>query len=193
METHVPMNRRRRSGATDYRARLKAISSRGILLAVRVSGKNVTAQFIKPAVKGDEVVSSVHSHILRKLGWKGSLKSTPACYLLGLHAGRKAKAKGVNEAFLYIGVSPFVKGARISAFVKGVVDGGVHVPISKEVLPSEERMKGEAIASYATTLQKENKDEYSRRFSGLLKLGFKPEEYSQSCAQVKQTIMEAKV
>jgi large subunit ribosomal protein L18 len=192
MRGYVPMNRRRRSGATDYRARFKAISSRGILLAVRVSGKNVSAQFIKPAVKGDSVVSSAHSRALRKLGWKGSLKSVPACYLLGLYAGRRAKSKGVEEAFLYNGVAPFVKGSRISAFVKGVADGGVRIPISDDALPSDERMKGENIAEYAAALQKEDKELYARRFSAMLRLGFKPEDYPQGHAQVKQRILEAK-
>ncbi len=96
------------------------------MLVVRVSNKNVSSQFVKPKVKGDEVLSSAHSRQLRKLGWAGSLKSTPACYLLGLLAGKKAKDKGVKEAVLYNGLVPFIKGSRIAAFVKGVVDSGVY-------------------------------------------------------------------
>ncbi len=52
MADYVPMYRRRRSGATNYGARRKAISSRGTLLAVRISNKNVSAQFLKPTVTG---------------------------------------------------------------------------------------------------------------------------------------------
>ena len=82
------------------------------------------------------MLSSAHSHALRKLGWKGSLKSIPACYLLGLWAGKEAKKKGVEKAYLYNGPAPFVKGTRIPAFVKGVADAGVDIPFSDEVIPS---------------------------------------------------------
>jgi large subunit ribosomal protein L18 len=186
--SYVPIPRRRRMGLTDYRARKKALGSRGVLLAVRISGKNVTAQFIKPQVKGDVVLSSSHSHELKKHGWKGSLKSTPACYLLGLLAGRKAKEKGIEEAFLYNGVIPFVRGSRLSAFAKGVVDSGLKVPVSSEVFPNEERLSGATIASFAAKLLKEDKEEYATRFGSLVKLGLKPEEYVAHQVQVRKAI-----
>ena len=185
------MYRRRRSGATNYNSRRKAISSRGTLLAVRISDKNVSAQFLKPTVGGDVVLASAHSHALRKLGWKGSLKSVPACYLLGLWAGKNAKQKGVESAFLYNGVAPFVRGSRISAFVKGVIDGGVEVPFDEEAMPSEERLSGQSIAGYATELAKD-KETYDKRFSALLKQGFKPEDYVQNYSRVKEAIVGAK-
>jgi len=186
--SHVPIPRRRRMGLTDYRARKKALGSRGVLLAVRVSGKNVTAQFIKPRVEGDVVLSSSHSHELRKHGWKGSLKSTPACYLLGLLAGKKAKEGGIEEAFLYNGVIPFVKGSRLSAFAKGVLDSGLKVPVSDDVFPDEKRLSGAPIASLAAELLKDDKEEYARRFGSLIKLGLKPEEYVAHQAQVRKAI-----
>jgi large subunit ribosomal protein L18 len=186
------MYRRRRSGATDYRARRRAIVSKSTLLAVRVSGKNVTAQFLRPTVHGDEVLASAHSHSLRKLGWKGPLKSLPACYLLGLWAGKVAIKDGIESANLYNGLTPFVKGSRIAAFLKGVVDAGVKVPHSKEVLPSDDRIKGENIASYAAELSKDS-EVYQKRFSGMLKQGFKPEEYAQNYAHTKEAIMAAEV
>lgn len=192
MAKYVPMYRRRRSGATDYKARKKAISSMGVLLAVRVSDRNVSSQFIRPAVEGDEVISSAHSRVLRRLGWKGSLKSTPACHLLGLYAGRKAKAKGIEQAYLYNGLSPFIRGSRISAFVKGVSDAGVSVPISEEALPEKSRITGETIASYASSLLRDDREAYEKRFGGMLKIGFRPEEYVRSYEQTKSAIMEAK-
>ena len=191
MNGYVPLYRRRRSGATDYRARKKAIMSRDTLLAVRISGKNVTAQFLKPTVTGDLVLSSAHSHTLRKVGWKGSLKSLPACYLLGLWAGKKAKEGGIENAILYNGPSPFVKGSRISAFVKGVIDAGVRVPFSDEALPSEDRLKGSNIVGYAAELAKQDKALYERRFSALIKLGFKPEDYAQNYSHTKDAILGA--
>jgi large subunit ribosomal protein L18 len=190
MADYVPMYRRRRSGATNYNSRRKAISSRGTLLAVRISNKNVSAQFLKPTVTGDLVLASAHSHTLRKLGWTGSLKSIPACYLLGLWAGRSAKKKGVESAFLYNGVSPFVKGSRIAAFVKGVIDGGVSVPFAEEAMPSKERLSGETIAKHAAELAKD-KEVYDKRFSQLLRQGFKPENYTQYHSRIKDEIMGA--
>jgi large subunit ribosomal protein L18 len=191
MADYIPMYRRRRSGATDYKARRRAILSRGTLLAVRISGKNVSAQFLRPTVKGDLVVASAHSHALKKLGWKGSLKSIPACYLLGLWAGKEAKKKGVDKVYLYNGPVPFVKGTRIPAFVKGVADAGVEIPFSEEVVPPEAVLKGEAIAKYANDLAAQDRQKYEKRFSALLKQGFKPESYAQDYAKVKQAIMGA--
>jgi large subunit ribosomal protein L18 len=187
---YVPTFRRRRIGATDYRARKKMISSSEPLLAVRVSSKNVSAQFISPKPEGDHVLSSAHSRNLRKMGWKGSLKSIPACYLLGLLAGRKAKENGVEKANLYTGVSRFVDGSRVSALVKGVKDAGVDVPMSDKAVPSEDSISGKVTADYAKSLLTDNKEQYSRLFSGLLKAGFKPEEYTENAMALKQVILK---
>ena len=187
---YVPVYRRRRMGATDYRARKKIITSSVPLLAVRVSSKNVTAQFIKPRTEGDEVVSSAHSRNLKKLGWKGSSKSVPACYLLGLLAGKRAKEQGIEKAYLYNGLSSFVSGSRVSALVKGVKDAGVEVPMSDEVAPSEDRITGKATAEYAKSLLAEDKEKYSKVFSGLIKTGFKPEEYEENASALKQVILK---
>ncbi len=175
-------------GLTDYRGRKRAVSSHRILLVVRYSGKNVSSQFVKPQVKGDVVLSSIHSHSLRKLGWKGSLKSVPACYLLGLLAGKKAVERGVRDAVLYNGLNPFIKSSRVAAFVKGAREGGVQIPVSEEVLPPEERLRGEAIAKYASSLLNQDKAVYERRFSSLLSGGFKPEDYPAQFERAKRAI-----
>ncbi len=188
---HVPLLRRRREGVTDYRARKKAITSQKPLLVVRISNKNVSCQFVKPAVRGDVVLSSSHSKELAKLGWHGSAKSTPACYLLGLHAGKKALAAGVKEAVAYNGVVPFIRGSRVAALLKGVVDSGVAVPVGEEAFPDEGRLSGKSIAEFASRLSSEDKDAYSRGFSGLLKAGFKPEDYPAEFEKVKATISGA--
>ena len=188
MSTYVPILRRRREGVTDYRSRKRAITSRSSLLVVRVSNKNVSSQFVTPKVGGDVVVASVHSRQLLKLGWKGSLKSTPACYLLGLLAGKKAIEKGVKEAVLYNGVDPFIRGARVSAFVKGAIDAGVQIPVGEEALPSDERLSGKTIADFAAKLAAEDKGAYNRRFSSLLKAGFTPEDYPSQFERTKAAI-----
>ncbi len=188
MSNFVPLQRRRREGVTDYRSRKRAITSQAVLLVVRISNKNVSSQFVKPKVGGDAVLSSAHSRQLRKLGWRGSLKSTPACYLLGLLAGKKAMTKGVEEAVLYNGVVPFIKGSRIAAFVKGVTDSGLKVPVGEEALPSEERITGKTIADYAAKLAAEDEASYKASFSAFLKSGFRPEEYPADFEKVKALI-----
>ncbi|HYB07677.1 MAG TPA: 50S ribosomal protein L18 [Nitrososphaerales archaeon] len=191
MSTHVPLLRRRREGVTDYRARKRAITSQRPLLVVRISNKNVSSQFVRPTAKGDVVLSSAHSRELAKQGWNGSLKSTPACYLLGLLAGKKALAAGVKEAVAYNGVVPFIRGSRIAALLKGVVDAGVAVPVGEEAFPNEDRLSGKSIGDYATKLAAEDKDAYSRSFSALIKRGFKPEDYPAEFEKVKAAIAGA--
>ena len=186
---HVPTLRRRREGVTDYRARKRAITSQKPLLVVRVSNKNVTSQFVRPTVKGDVVLSSAHSKELTKLGWKGSSKSTPACYLLGLLAGKKAIKAGVKEAVAYNGLVPFIAGSRIAALLKGVVDAGVSVPVGEEAFPSEERMTGKSISDYAAKLAGEDREAYAKSFSRLVKAGFNPEDYPAEFEKLKASIL----
>ncbi len=182
---HVPLLRRRREGVTDYKSRRRAITSHKPLLVVRISNRNVTSQFVVPKVKGDAVVASAHSRELLKLGWKGSLKSTPACYLLGMLAGKKALAGGVEEAVLYNGLSPFVRGGRVGALVKGVVDMGVRVPVGDGAFPPEERIAGATIAGYAS---KGASGGSAREFSRLRVAGFKPEQYPEEFQRVKAAL-----
>jgi len=189
--TYVPLLRRRREGVTDYRSRRRAITSQRALLVVRISNKNVSSQFVKPTVNGDVVLSSAHSRELAKMGWHGSSKSTPACYLLGLLAGKKAVEAGVKEAVAYNGVVPFIRSSRIAALLKGVVDAGVKVPVGDEAFPDENRLTGKSIAEYASKLAADNKAAYSRSFSALLKGGFKPEEYPAEFERVKAAISGA--
>jgi large subunit ribosomal protein L18 len=191
MSPYVPLLRRRREGVTDYRARKRAITSQRPLLVIRVSNKNVSSQFVKPTVKGDVVLSASHSKELAKLGWHGSAKSTPACYLLGLLAGKKALAAGVNEAVAYNGLVPFIRGSRVAALLKGVVDAGVQVPVGEEAFPDADRLSGKSIADFATRLSGEDKDAYSRSFSALLKGGFRPESYPAEFEKVKAAISGA--
>jgi large subunit ribosomal protein L18 len=191
MAGHVPLLRRRREGVTDYRARKKAITSQKPLLVVRISNKNAYSQFVRASMNGDVVLSSTSSKEVRKLGWQGSPKSTPACYLLGLLAGKKALAAGVKEAVAYNGVAPFIRGSRIAAVLKGVQDAGVAIPVGEEAFPSDERIAGKPIADFASKLAAEDKDAYQRTFSALLRAGFKPEDYPSAFERVKSAIKEA--
>ena len=60
-------------------------------------------------------------------------------------AARNASEKKIKEAILDIGLRSPIKGSIDYAALKGAVDGGLAIPHSKEVLPSEKRIKGEHI------------------------------------------------
>ena len=192
MGDYVPMYRRRRSGATNYNARRKAISSRGTLLAVRISGKNVSAQFLKPTVTG-RPGSRVRALPRAQEARMERFAKVPAGVLPSRASGpgRTPSRRAWRARSSTTASRRSSRGSRISAFVKGVIDGGVEVPFSEEAMPSEERLKGENIAKYAAELAKD-KEAYDKRFSGLLKKGFRPEDYAQNYARTKDAIVGAK-
>lgn len=140
--TRVPF-RRRREGKTDYRRRLALLKSGETRVVVRRTNGNVIVQFVGWAHEGDQVQATAVAQELAKLGWEGSAKNTPAAYLTGLLAGRRAAAAGVESAVLDIGRHVPSKGSRVFAALKGVQDAGIEVAAGDEdIYPSEERLTG---------------------------------------------------
>jgi len=135
--------RRRREGKTDYRRRLRILKSRKIRMVVRKSLKNTQIQFVEYKENGDNIIAMASSkELVSKYNWKYSTSSTPAAYLTGLIAGKRAKDKGINECVLDIGRQVPTTGSKIFASVKGVIDAGVECPYSEEKLPNEDRIMG---------------------------------------------------
>jgi large subunit ribosomal protein L18 len=135
--------RRRREGKTDYRKRLKLLRSRKIRLVVRKSIKNTQIQFVEYKEGGDNILASANSkELINKFNWKFSTSTTPAAYLTGILAGKRAKEKGIDECVLDTGRHQPVTGSKIFATVKGIVDAGVDCPYNEEKLPSEDRIMG---------------------------------------------------
>jgi large subunit ribosomal protein L18 len=140
--TRVPF-RRRREGKTDYRRRLALLKSGESRVVVRRTNGNVIVQFVGWAQEGDQVQATAVAQELAKLGWEGSPKNTPAAYLTGLLAGKRAAAAGVESAVLDLGRHVPSKGGRIFAALKGVQDAGIDVAAGNEdIYPSEERLNG---------------------------------------------------
>lgn len=144
--------RRRREGKTDYAKRLGLIKSRKTRLVVRKSNRTITVQFVDFDVKGDLVRAGATSQDLEAQGWTHSTTATPAAYLTGLLAAKRAKAKGIEEAILDLGRAVPSPGGRIYAALKGVVDGGIEVPHDESVLPDEKRVKGEHLTDAPVAL-----------------------------------------
>jgi large subunit ribosomal protein L18 len=140
--------RRRRAGLTDYRKRLKLVKSGLERLVVRRTNRRIIAMLVKSKAGGDETLVSATSDVLSKFGWKASFKSIPAAYLTGFLLGKKALEKEVEKAIVDFGVHRSVKGSRLYAVVKGVLDAGVEVPVDEEMLVPEERLYGEHISNY---------------------------------------------
>lgn len=140
--TRVPF-RRRREGRTNYRTRLALLKSQETRLVVRRTNGNVIVQFVDWTQGGDAVKATAVAQELKAMGWEGSPKNTPAAYLTGLLAGKRAAEAGVESAVLDIGRHTPTKGSRVFAALKGVLDAGIEVPHGgDDIYPSEERLNG---------------------------------------------------
>ena len=137
--------KRRREGKTDYQKRLRLLKSGKARLVVRRSLKYITAQLTEFGKQGEKTMVSTTSKEIKKLGWNFACDNLPAAYLTGLLIGKKSLDKKINEAVLDSGLYASVKGSRIYAVVKGANDAGLDIPSDEEILPSEERIKGEHI------------------------------------------------
>lgn len=137
--------RRRREGKTDYRRRRRLLRSALPRAVVRKTLSQTLVQIVQAEGTGDRVLASARSLDLKEHGWSVGTGNVPAAYLTGYLAGKRAAAKGVKGAVLDIGVQEPTKGGRVFAALQGLVDAGVQVPHSREILPSKERIRGEHI------------------------------------------------
>ena len=172
---------RKRKRATDYRKRLKLILSGSPRLVVRKTSQQIIVQITKFDKKGDEVVASAGSGMLRKHGWQMAVKNIPAAYLTGLIAGKAALSKGVKSAVVDAGIGkPSPKG-RIYAALKGAVDAGLNVKADSDVFPIPERISGSHISKYVNASS-------GGQFSLYKKNGLSSEKISESFKAVKSKI-----
>lgn len=135
--------RRQREGKTDYRRRLRQLRSGKPRMVVRKSLKNTQVQLVKYHEGGDNIVATaISKELVSKYKWKYSTSTTPAAYLTGILAGKRAKDKGINECVLDIGRYLPVTGSKIFASLKGALDAGLECPHNEDKLPSEDRIMG---------------------------------------------------
>ncbi len=180
--------RRRREGKTDYQARKAMVVSGRPRLVARPSLNNVTAQIIIAKPQGDQVLAAANSReLVKKYGWKAATGNIPAAYLTGLLCGLKAKAAGVDQAILDIGMIIPTKGQRVFAVLSGVLDAGVEVPHSEEKIVKE-RTKGDHIAKYAKALGADS-DEYKAQFSKYIAAEVEPEKITEHFSKVKADVI----
>jgi large subunit ribosomal protein L18 len=119
------------------------LRSRKPRIVVRKSLKAIRVQFIEYSPQGDKIlVSAVSSELVKEYGWKYSVSNTPAAYLTGFLAGKRAKAKGIEQGVLDIGLYHPTRGSKLFASLKGVIDAGVECPHDAQMVPKEERIHG---------------------------------------------------
>ena len=140
----VVPKRRRRESRTDYGARLVMLKSSLPRIVVRKTNKHIIISAVESSEAQDKVISGTTSRVLLENGWDrkyaGSLKSVPAAYLTGLLFAKKA---GNGKFILDMGMARNVKGSRLFAAAKGLVDGGMQISVGESVLPTEARILGE--------------------------------------------------
>lgn len=147
--------RRRREDKTNYKKRLKLLLGNKPRLVMRKSLKNFLVQIIEYNPTGDKVLVSASTKELKKYSWDFTGGNIPSAYLVGLLVGKKAVVKKCKTAILDVGLQSPMKGTRLYAALKGAVDAGMDIPHEADVFPSEDRIKGQHIAS--NPLQKEAK------------------------------------
>lgn len=185
---HTVQLRRKRERKTNYKRRIALLVSGKPRLVIRKSLYNINIQIIEYKPEGDNVVLSANSKELVKFGYTLNKGNIPSAYLTGLLLGQKAKKKSIREAILDIGLNTHVKGSRIYAALKGIVDSGLKVPCSEDVFPPEERINGTHISEYVEKLKKESKEKYEKQFSSYIKN--KAEDVKKQFNDVKDKIMK---
>lgn len=188
-KTFKTHHRRRREGRTDYKQRLGLLKSGKPRLVIRKAANNIVCQIVRHDTKGDKTIVTATGKDLRKAGWKAHCGNTPASYLIGLICGIEAKKKKITEAILDAGLHTSTKGSRIYATLKGVIDGGVKVPHSEEILPDEKTISGKSIGEYAKKLKSEKPQDYKSQFAKYIKDKLTPEEISKHFDVVKKRII----
>ena len=180
--------RRRREGKTNYRVRRALVLSGVLRFVVRVSLKHITVQVIESEAIGDKVLVSAHSsELAKKYGWLISSGNIPSAYLTGLLCGFRTLVNGIEKVILDIGLNIPSKGTRVFAALKGVIDAGVEVPYSEDILPDENRISGKHIEEYGSSLSPDPVI-YKRVFSRYLLKGLSPEAISDQFYVVKEKI-----
>ncbi len=180
--------RRRREGKTNYRTRRALVLSRVPRLVVRLTLKHAIIQVIEAEAKGDKVIVSAHSReLVNKYGWLSNCGNIPSAYLTGLLCGYKAQEKGIDKAFLDVGLHIPSKGTRVFAALKGFLDAGIDVPHSEDVIPDENTISGNQIANYATQLSSDP-EIYNQKFSKIIKKGINLKNLPEHFSIIKQKV-----
>ncbi len=140
------IKRRRKEGKTDYKARFALLKTGRPRIVVRKTNRYIIAQLVSSDQAQDKVIASANSKELLAHGWPkeraGSLKNLQASYLTGVLLSNKIKnEENAKEIIFDIGLHRNVKKSRIYAFLKGLIDSGIKIAHSPDILPDEKKLE----------------------------------------------------
>jgi len=184
-------------------------------LITRFTNKDIIAQIAYSRIGGDIVVCGAYSHELPRYGIKLGLTNYAAAYATGLLLARRhlkklkldSVYKGKEQAdgqdydveqegdnpnpftcVLDTGLARTTTGAKLFAVMKGVADGGIHVPHSEtrffgydpeskeyNAEAHRDRIIGKHVADYMTHLKDDDEESYKRQFARFIKEGITPD------------------
>jgi large subunit ribosomal protein L18 len=182
--------RRRRSGKTNFYYRKRLIFSKKLRAVVRSSLKHITVQIVQAELVGDKILSSTNTpDLVKTFGWKGATGNLPAAYLTGFLAGKKALQQEIDQCVLDLGVATPIRGNRLFAALKGLIDAGIEIPHNEKIYPSEERIRGEHVANYAKVRSELESPLPAEQFNLYKKRGLNPQELATHFEKVKEAII----
>lgn len=143
------LKRRRKEFRTNYLKRIKLLKSGLPRIVFRKTNRYLIAQYVVSKEAQDNIKLGINSKQLLNYGWpkelKGSLKSIPAAYFLGLLIGKKIVKEKLETPILDFGLQRVLHKTKIHGFIKGLVDSGLKIKHKEENFPNEEKIKGKYI------------------------------------------------
>lgn len=140
------LKRRRREQKTDYSKRLKLLKSELPRIVFRKTNRYLIAQYIISEQTKDKIEIGIDSKKLINYGWpenfKGSLKSIPAAYLIGMLIGKEITKNKKESPIVDFGMLRILPKSKVYAFLKGLVDSKVKIKYKEENFPNEDRITG---------------------------------------------------
>jgi len=140
--------RRRRAGRTDYQRRLGLLKSGIPRMVVRKTNRYVVVHVSKLSEKGDVTVAHATSQALKEYGFAGKCNA-PSAYLTGMLVAKMAKAAGVKQVILDIGLHTNTQGSIVFCAQKGAIDAGLESSLNEDKLPPAERISGSHLKNAA--------------------------------------------
>jgi len=141
--------RRRKENKTDYLNRIKLLKSNIPRVVFRKTNKYLIVQYVESKNAQDTIKIGITTKDLSKYGWpnefKGSLKSIPASYLIGFLMAKKISKEKLEKPIIDFGMARTLHKTKIYGFIKGLMDGGIHVSDKENIFPEEDRIKGKSL------------------------------------------------
>ena len=150
--------RRRRESKTDYGNRIKLLKSEKPRVVFRLTNKLAIVQYITSDAAKDKVGINLNSKALLDYGWpkdaQGSLKSIPACYLMGILMGKTILNDKKETPVVDFGMIRMLHKTKPYGFLKGLIDTGLEISCPEEAYPEEVRLKGKVLKAKDVDVEK---------------------------------------